>query len=146
MDLSILIIEDENFFLKPLSNAFKKEGFKVSEAMNGDAGLKKAKHEKPDLIFLDIIMPGMDGLDVLINMRQNKGSKNTPVVILTSVEHSMRESEIDVDKACIRILKINAEISQLVEFMKLFRDKYSQNQEKNVKKFLEGLKKEVRIK
>lgn len=78
----ILIIEDEHDLVKGLKINISDEGFEVDWADNGTEGLRKAIEESPDLIILDIMLPGMNGLDVCRELRR----KNivTPVIMLTA--------------------------------------------------------------
>jgi CheY-like chemotaxis protein len=90
----ILIVEDDADMLMMLSEKFKSEGFDIIEAENGKIGLKKAFEEKPDLILLDIMMPVMNGIKMLKQLRREKQGKSIPVVVLTNLsdESSVAES------------------------------------------------------
>jgi len=82
----ILIIDDEeNFCNLVKKNVEKTNEFEVYTATNGDDGIKLIKELKPDLILLDIIMPGLDGGDVVSLIRSDNSIKNTPIVFLTSL-------------------------------------------------------------
>jgi DNA-binding response OmpR family regulator len=78
----ILIIEDEVDLVKGLKLNFADEGYEVDWAADGREGLRKALEEAPDLIILDIMLPGMNGLDVCRELRQKKA--NIPVIMLTA--------------------------------------------------------------
>ena len=78
----ILIIEDEPSILTLLSFNLEKSGYQVISAMDGKVGLEKAKKEQPDLIVLDLMLPGMDGIDICKSLRMDKN--NTPVLMLTA--------------------------------------------------------------
>lgn len=82
---TILIVEDEASILNALVNKFSKEGFKVISGKNGEEGLKLALKKKPDLILLDIIMPIMDGVSVLKELKQDSWGVNAKVIILTNL-------------------------------------------------------------
>ena len=86
----ILIVDDSLFQRRIISAPLKVEGFDVFEAVNGKDGLEKIWEQKPDLILMDILMPEMDGLEVLKNLQE---SHNTiPVIMLTSdVQDSTRD-------------------------------------------------------
>ncbi len=84
----ILIVEDEAILLRALSDRCREEGFDVLEAKDGEDGLSLALEEHPDLILLDILMPKMDGIAMLQNMRQDEWGKHVPVIILTNVTDS----------------------------------------------------------
>lgn len=87
----ILVIDDEeNFCNLVKKNIEKTDEFEVQVATNGEDGIKLAKEIKPDLILLDVVMPGMDGADVISLIRGDKNIKDTPVVFLTAI---VREEE-----------------------------------------------------
>ena len=82
----ILIIDDEQLILKTTALLLKCEGYIPLCASDGKQGLAVTLKEKPDMILLDIMMPGMDGWEVLSNLRSKKYNVNTPVVIFTAVD------------------------------------------------------------
>ena len=77
----VLIMDDEDAVRSSLRMIFEYEGYEVLLAANGPVGLKIAEQEQPDLVFLDIKMPQMDGLEVLKKLKERDGSP--PVVILS---------------------------------------------------------------
>ncbi len=81
----ILIIEDELPLLKVLSDRFTQEGVLVLQAKDGAEGYKQAIEAAPDIILLDILLPLINGLDVLEKMRKDPVGKNIPVIILTNL-------------------------------------------------------------
>ncbi len=78
---TILIIEDEPELVKVLRDYLEKAGFKVETAYRGDTGLSIWEHKHPDLVLLDLNLPGMDGLDVAREIRR-KG--HTPIIMITA--------------------------------------------------------------
>jgi DNA-binding response OmpR family regulator len=82
MKEKILIIEDEEDLVKGLILNLEDEGYEVDYALDGKEGLGKALKEKPDLILLDIMLPGMNGLEICKELRQNK--LDIPIVMLTA--------------------------------------------------------------
>ena len=82
MKEKILIIEDQEDLVKGLILNLEDEGYKVDYALDGKEGLGKALKEKPDLILLDIMLPGMNGLEICKELRQNK--LDIPIVMLTA--------------------------------------------------------------
>lgn len=90
---TILIVEDEEASLKVLSTKFNHEGFNVLEARDGEEGLIIAIKEKPDIILLDIIMPKMDGMTFLKELRKDSWGKNIPVIILTNLSDDKNIAE-----------------------------------------------------
>lgn len=83
-DYTILLVDDEPDILEFVSYNLKKEEFKVLKASNGAEGLKKAIKEKPHLILLDVMMPGMDGIETCDQIRNTPGLENTLIAFLTA--------------------------------------------------------------
>jgi two-component system alkaline phosphatase synthesis response regulator PhoP len=82
----ILIVEDEAVINKAYTEELRDEGFEVITATNGRDGLELALGEKPDLILLDILMPIMDGLTMMDQLREkNEYGKNVPIILLTNM-------------------------------------------------------------
>jgi DNA-binding response OmpR family regulator len=67
------------------STKFEIEGFQVVSADDGEKGLKEAKAENPSIILLDILMPKMNGFEVLENLKKEEATKNIPVILLTNL-------------------------------------------------------------
>ncbi len=88
---TILIIEDEPELARVLRSYLEQAGFSVLTATRGDTGLSTWENRQPDLVILDLNLPGMDGLDVARAIRHSKaGNSNTPILMLTA-----RVEEID---------------------------------------------------
>jgi two-component system OmpR family response regulator len=83
--MRVLIIEDEPDLLASLAQALREEGYAVDEADNGPDGLFNAEGTDYDAILLDVMLPGMDGWEILARLRKNK---KTPVLMLTARDHS----------------------------------------------------------
>jgi len=101
MSKNILIIEDDKFLRDLIVQKVAKEGFNVSAAIDGEDGVKKITEERPDLVLLDLILPGIDGFEVLSKIREDESLKSLPVIILSNlgqredVEKGMRLGAID---------------------------------------------------
>ena len=100
----ILFIEDEPDQVTIVCMRLEKSGFSVLSANAGDEGLKLAIKEKPDLILLDIIMPGMDGFEICRKLRSNPVTKKIPIIATTAagtedLEHQCITAGAD---ACVR--------------------------------------------
>lgn len=80
----ILVVEDEEDILELLRFNLAKEGFAVSSALTGEDGLKKARAEMPELLLLDLLLPGMDGLQVAKRLKEDPATRNIPIVMLTA--------------------------------------------------------------
>jgi len=81
----VLIVEDDEVLLTLLTDSLKKENFDIMTAVDGIGGLKAAQEELPDLIILDLEMPGMKGLEVLEKLRADEKTKNIEVMILSNI-------------------------------------------------------------
>ncbi len=84
MTKTILIVDDEPDLIEIAQTYLEEAGYKILSATDGLKGLKMAKELKPDLILLDIVMPGMDGLEMLQVLRGTPGLSTTPVIMLTA--------------------------------------------------------------
>ncbi len=87
---TLLLIDDEKDILKLLQYNLEREGYLVLSAKTGEEGLELAQNKKPDLIILDLMLPGVDGLEVCKILRANKTTQSIPVLMLTA-----KNSEID---------------------------------------------------
>ena len=83
--IKVLFVEDDMDLAFLYSNEFEKEAFIVINAYNGEDGLSMAKEEKPDIILLDIMLPGINGLDVLKELKSSPSTLNIPVILLTAL-------------------------------------------------------------
>lgn len=80
----ILIAEDSSTIMAIVEHKLKQSGFEVHCAKDGEEAWKTAKEVKPDLILLDVIMPVMDGFQVLKKLKQSKSLRDIPVIFLTA--------------------------------------------------------------
>ncbi|MFA5986552.1 MAG: response regulator [Parcubacteria group bacterium] len=94
MAKKILIIEDEASLRMALEEKFNGEGFAVLTADNGEDGLVLAQQHIPDLILLDIILPKMNGFDVLSRLAKDDATKEIDVMILTNLSETGKVGEI----------------------------------------------------
>ncbi len=80
----ILVIDDEKDLIELVRYNLEKEGFVVRSAQDGEAGLAAAKKELPDLVLVDLMLPGIDGLDVCRSLRSDSRTARIPVIMLTA--------------------------------------------------------------
>ncbi len=80
----ILIVEDEEDIQELIRYNLAKEGFRTTSALSGEDGLKKLKKEPIDLIVLDLMLPGMDGLDVCRALKKDEKTQHIPIIIVTA--------------------------------------------------------------
>jgi two-component system phosphate regulon response regulator PhoB len=86
----ILVIEDEPDIAEVLQYNLEKEGFQVETARRGDAGLDAIRREAPDLVLLDLMLPGVDGLELTRLLKRESATSRVPIVMLTA-----RGEEVD---------------------------------------------------
>ncbi|MFH1753269.1 MAG: response regulator [Candidatus Omnitrophota bacterium] len=90
----ILVVDDESGILDMIKDWLGSKGYEVITALDGEDGLRMAQKENPAIIILDIMMPGIDGFEVLNRLRSSPKSRNKPIIMLTS----RRETET-IEKA-----------------------------------------------
>src|SRR5689334_5381113 len=81
--MKILVIDDSDLSRKIISDTLKKNGYAVCLAPSADKGLEEVPEFKPDLILLDVVMPGMSGWEACLKLKQAADKKHIPVVIMT---------------------------------------------------------------
>lgn len=84
MALKILVCDDERHIVRLIQVNLEKQGYQVVTAFDGKEGLEKVKSEKPDLLVLDVMMPYMDGFEVLKSLRKEPETQDLPVIMLTA--------------------------------------------------------------
>ena len=116
----ILIIEDDQSLVKLLSESIDSEKFDVKIAPEVEEGIDKAILDQPDVIVLDILLPGKSGFDCLKKLKERKETKNIPVIILSNlgqeeeIEEGLKLGAVDylvkadlaIDKVIEKIIKV----------------------------------------
>ncbi len=125
----ILFVEDETALQKTFGDILKEEGYEIFTALDGEMGLRMAKEKKPDLILLDLILPKMDGFELLGNLKADPDTKDIPVIILTNLERVE-----DIEKALelgatTYLVKANYTLKEVVDKVKQVIEK-KDNQKK----------------
>jgi len=80
----ILVVDDERHIVRLIQVNLEREGYQVLTSFDGKDGLQKAKTEQPDLVVLDVMMPYMDGFEVLKSMKADPATSSIPVIMLTA--------------------------------------------------------------
>ncbi len=80
----ILVVDDERDIVDLLTFNLEKEGFAVTQAFDGESALKAIRTERPDLVILDLMLPGLSGLDVCRQVRRDRETENLPIIMLTA--------------------------------------------------------------
>jgi two-component system, OmpR family, alkaline phosphatase synthesis response regulator PhoP len=116
IDKLILIAEDDPTLLNALEAKISLEGFKTITASDGQEGLKKALSNQPDLILLDVMMPKMDGMEMMNKLRQDDWGKKVPVIILTNKNVDDKIiSQITKNQPSYYLTKSNTQLYEIIE-------------------------------
>ena len=102
---TILLIEDDPFLADVYSTKFREVGFEIDVATDGQEGLKKIKAKKPDLLLLDIVLPGINGWEILETIRKEEVLKDLKIIILSNLtekEEVEKGLELGVTKYLIK--------------------------------------------
>ncbi len=118
---SVLAIDDENDVLLIIKTALQSEGYDVLTATNGFDGLAIAEDQRPSLILLDLMMPEMDGMEVLKKLKETKVTDDIPVIILTGLSDRGKIREA-LDKGTSYYIVKPFEYQELVSKVKLALD------------------------
>jgi two-component system KDP operon response regulator KdpE len=87
-NMKILLIDDEPLLVKSTCMALKYRGFETRGALGGEKGLAEAEVFEPDIVLLDIMMPGMDGWEVLRRLKSGERTRDIAVIMFTAKEYS----------------------------------------------------------
>jgi len=114
----ILIVEDDQFLRKLCSKKLEKSGFKVLTAFDGEEGIKKVKEDKPSLVLLDLVLPGLSGFDVLKQIKINPQTASIPVIVLSNLgekEDIQRAADFGAESY---IVKADYTLSEIIKKIK----------------------------
>lgn len=115
---NILIIEDDPLMSRMYQKIFKLEGFEVDFASDGEQGWEKIKKTKPTLVLLDIMMPKMNGLELLDKIKIDPETKSVPVIMLTNLAGT-QDAETALSKGAVKyIIKSENEPKDVVKMVK----------------------------
>ena len=111
----ILIVEDEPGMVKLLTQRLMSEGYAISSASDGEAGLAMALTDHPDLILLDILMPKLHGLAFLRKLRVDNWGKKVPIIVMTNMYDPDKEKEARNEWHCDFIVKSDWKLEDYVK-------------------------------
>jgi len=112
---TILVVEDEPPMQLVLRDILTVEGYTVLEAKNGIEGLELALSAHPDLILLDILMPKMDGLEMLKKLREDEWGKKAPVIVLTNLSDNEDVAKAVEEDVFEYFVKTDIKIAEVIE-------------------------------
>jgi two-component system alkaline phosphatase synthesis response regulator PhoP len=119
----ILIADDEVYMLRLLEMTFKKGGYTVVSCRDGQAAVTQAASDLPQLIVLDVMMPGLDGLGALRQLKENPATRDIPVVVLSAKGHALTKVEAGVAGAVLFLAKPFSPSQLLGEVQKILAPK-----------------------
>ena len=93
----ILVVEDDGFLRELIVQKLRKENFDVEAAIEATEAFKSIEQKKPDLILLDLVLPGMDGFQITTHLKKNPETAKIPIVILSNLG---QKEDIEKAKAC----------------------------------------------
>lgn len=111
----VLVVEDEIPILDLYDKKFTTRGFEVIRAEDGESGAEKALSEKPDIIILDLMLPMMNGFEVLKRIKKDKATKDTPVIILSNYGEMPNVTEGMLGGAAEYLIKVEHTPEEVVE-------------------------------
>lgn len=113
--IKILLIDDDKFLLDMYSMKFKKAGLEIDTSSNSLSALDKIRSNKYDIVLMDIIMPGMDGLELLKKIRDEKLISESTIIMLTNQADDFEKAkELGVDGYIIKATTIPSEVVEQV--------------------------------
>ncbi len=111
----VLVVEDDVARANVLQAELEDAGFAVLRAANGDDGLRIAIADKPDIVLLDILLPGIDGLAVLQKLREDEWGKHVPVIMLTNLSPDTHILEsVERDTPLYYVVKSNTSMEDII--------------------------------
>lgn len=115
----ILIIEDNESYLSILNQKFTYEEFETITAKDGEEGLKKALNDKPDTLLIDLLLPKINGVQIMEELRKTEWGKNVPIIILTNVNPDDEILQtIMKNKPAYYLVKPEVKLEDIVEKVK----------------------------
>lgn len=115
MNKHVLIVEDEPDLREAMAEALTEAGFNISAAPDGAVGLEIAITEKPDLILMDLMMPVMDGHEMLRRLRQDPWGQHAHVVVLSAMDDVNNIGRAHEAKLVDYIIKAHTSLDELVK-------------------------------
>jgi CheY-like chemotaxis protein len=108
--------------------ALSLEGFENETAVDGREGLAKAREYMPDIILLDIMMPNMNGVEMLTHLKSDPTTKDIPVIVLTNISDMRVSHEVSTKGAIMTIAKSDTEPEQIINWIRSVLSKSQNNQ------------------
>lgn len=126
----ILVVEDDDFLRELIVGKLKNEGFRVSQAIDGKEGLYKLREEQPQLVLLDLILPGIDGFEVLHQAHIDPIVSSIPIIVLSNLGQKGDIDRAKENGAVGYLVKAHFTPSQIIEKVQEFLQELSSEKNK----------------
>jgi len=144
----ILVVDDENLLVRMMSDELISQGYEVEAANSGEEAIDKALSVVPDVILLDVIMPGMDGYEVCLNLKGFEVTRHVPVIMLTgladreSKHKGLKSGAIDFLNKPVDMLELSIRLQNILQLKEYqdFLKNYNEKLEKTVEEKTHELK------
>lgn len=114
----VLIVEDDALLAKVLSQGFAAENFEAGVVGNGLDALDMVKTFQPQIILLDLMLPGIDGFEILKQIKENDLTKNVPVIIISNLDQVSDVKSAKVLGAEEYFIKANTQLQKIIDYVK----------------------------
>jgi len=116
----VLVVEDDAFLVKAYQVKLEKEGYEVWIATDGNEAISYLSKPRPNIVLLDLMLPGASGFDILTQIRQTEGWKNVPVIILTNLGQPQDVQQGKELGAVDYMIKANTKINDIIAKVKQY--------------------------
>ena len=116
--IKILLIEDDVFMIELLSQELVRSGFDMAVARTGTEGVAKFQNEKPDMILLDLILPGEHGFDVLRAIRKMSDGAKVKVIVLSNLSENKDKEDAKRLGVIDYLVKANNELPEIIDHVR----------------------------
>jgi len=113
----VLIIEDDRFLRRACEASLSQQGFAVTTAVDGEAGLAAVKRDMPDIVLLDLLMPKVPGLEVLRAVKRDAETRAIPIVILSNSSRTEDREQVMALGAVSYLVKSNLSLRELGSYI-----------------------------
>ena len=117
-DKTILVVDDEPSIRSLLRQEISEVGYQIKEAVNGKEALKSIRQEKPDLVVLDVMMPEMNGFDVAAILKNDPGTQNIPIIIVSIIDDQQRFNRLGIDRYLTKPIDIGMLLKEINTLIK----------------------------
>jgi signal transduction histidine kinase/CheY-like chemotaxis protein len=117
-DKTILVVDDEPSIRSLLRQEISEVGYQIKEAVNGKEALKSIRQENPDLVVLDVMMPEMNGFDVAAILKNDPGTQDIPIIIVSIVDDQQRFNRLGIDRYLTKPIDIGLLLKEIDTLIK----------------------------